>query len=545
MHSAWFREPKLQTPGKRTSLAIAFASGMSVIAPWSRLAGAIEGPVRIEGGLVASGLSDGPEVRIFKGIPYAASPTGSRRWRPPQPVTPWSGVRRAETFGPSAMQIPRSPKGLGYDGPYAFSENCLYLNIWTAAKTAAERRPVLVWIHGGGFVDGAGSLSSYDGVHLCRKGVVVVTINYRLNVFGFLAHPELSAESNRGVSGNYGLLDMIAAIKWTQRNIAAFGGDPRHIVIGGLSAGSAAVSALTASPLAKGDIVGAIGQSVVFGRRGLGGNLPTLDESERTGQEFAAAAGGRTVDELRALSTQAIYDAYVKMGGAGRWGPVIDKWVLPHDVFEAEERGGGADIPILTGSMQNEGTFLVRPVSARDFAAQSRVRFGEMAESFLAFYPARTEAEAAESQILSVRDQLAWMHLHWAQLHTRNHHSAYLYLFTREIPLPPAPHYGFDNRRLPDWLGAFHGACKLYSFASLASQPWPWTEADRGLADIMSSYWANFITKGNPNGPGLPAWPVFGSAPDSIMDLGLAVRPISSNLANAKAEFWAAFEQSR
>jgi para-nitrobenzyl esterase len=194
--------------------------------------------------------------------------------------------------------------------------------------------------------------------------------------------------------------------------------------------------------------------------------------------------------------------------------------------------------------MQNEGTFLVRPVGARAFAARSREKYGKLAEEYLALYPAGTEAEAAESQILSVRDQIAWMHLHWADLHTRNHRPAYLYLFTREVPLPAGPHFGFDERRLPDRLGAFHGACKLYAFDSLASQPWPWTAADHRLAGLMTSYWANFIAKGDPNGPGLPAWPRYGERPEPALELGLAVGPVALTLGRAKARFWEAYERS-
>ena len=494
-------------------------------------------PVRVEGGMVIGVAEPMGGVQVFRGIPYAAPPVGDLRWRPPEPVQPWQGVRQAADFAPEAVQDETqdyNTTSFAYPESQSVSEDCLYLNIWTAADSVRDRRPVMLWIHGGGFSWGGGGRGAYDGEALSRKGVVVVTINYRLNVFGFLAHPELSRESPRGVSGNYGLLDIIAAIKWTRRNIAAFGGDPDRITIFGESAGSIAVSALVASPLVKGDFKGAIAESILFME------ARKLADAEVEGARFLGATGARSIGELRALSADRLFAAYVKSDAGIKTMPVVDNWVLDGDVFSAEARGSQNNVPILTGSNSDEGSTVVGPVSAPLFIERSRQIYGAGLDRFLSLYPAVTDLEAAQSQLAGFRDRILWQHMNWAALHTRNHNRAYLYFFTHAPPLAPGSHFrNRDGGHLPGGIGARHEAEYCYAFDSLAHVKNPWRPIDAHLADVMSSYWANFAAKGDPNGDGLPMWPVYGSSREDVMELGDRVAAVSPVLSDAKARFWA------
>jgi para-nitrobenzyl esterase len=391
---------------------------------------------------------------------------------------------------------------------------------------------VLFWIHEGGFQWGEGTRDAVNGEALSQKGAVVVTINYRLNVFGFFAHPELSRESTRGVSGNYGLLDMIAAIKWTRRNIRWFGGDPKRITIFGESAGSSAVSGLAASPLVAGDIKGAIAESTLM----IG--LPTLSEEEDNGVKFAAFAKAKSVQELREMPADRLLSAFALFKSKIDMAPVIDGWVLPSDALSAETRSLAQPIPILTGSNADEGTDGINPVSAKLYIEQSRRLYGDRAGRFLALYPAGSEAEAASSQFAVNRDQQIWAHTRWAELHARNGHPSYLYFFTHAPPPPPAALYNYEGGLLPARLGAFHTGEICYVFESLNRVKRPWTLYDHKLAEIISSYWVNFAAHGDPNGKGLPFWPVFGDKPRPVMELGDLVRPIPLVLSGAKADFW-------
>ncbi|HEX5084247.1 MAG TPA: carboxylesterase family protein, partial [Blastocatellia bacterium] len=339
--------------------------------------------VRVEGGLLEGVPSSGSSVHVFKGIPYAAPPVGDLRWRPPQPPAKWEGVRKADEFSDSCAQNlarSRNPWTAEFMSQSQAGEDCLCLNVWTAAKTGGERRPVFVWIHGGAFTEGSGEVAVYDGAELAKKGLVVVTINYRLGVFGFLAHPELTKESSRNASGNYGLLDVVAALEWTHKNIAAFGGDPRRVTVAGQSAGAFAVHALMASPLAKGLFHRAIAQS----GSGLGRRNRDLAEAEKDGVKFAESKGAHSIHELRAMSARDL-----TMGGGMRFGPVVDGWFLPADVEAIFAQGKQNDATILTGLTADEGSAspAYGKLKADEFKKQVQQRFVDLAETFLKFYP--------------------------------------------------------------------------------------------------------------------------------------------------------------
>lgn len=453
--------------------------------------------VHLDSGIISgiSGSSSG--VRAYKGIPYAAPPLALLRWRAPQPPAHWDGIRKADAFGPVCMQN-TAPSG------QKANEDCLYLNVWTAAKSASERRPVMVWIYGGAFTGGSGSLPGYDGEALAAKGVVVVTFNYRLGAFGFFAHPELTKESDRRASGNYGLMDQIAALEWVQKNIAGFGGDPKKVTIFGESAGSISVADLLASPQTKGLFLRAIGES--GGWMGLGiSSMLTLANAEQAGVKMADGLGAKSLAELRLIPADAVLKAGLRAG------PIVDGWVLPEEPDKIYSQGKEHAVAVLVGSNQDEGTFFQRPTTTEQFASQSHQRFGSFADSFLKLYPAATDEEATASQLTVFRDEAAWAMREWAQAQTKAGKKAYLYYFTHEPPTAPGAKGG---RR-----GATHTAEIPYVFEIPGNRPW--TDADRQLSDMMSSYWVNFATTGDPNGRNLPTWAAFGAkkSPD-VMVLG-------------------------
>jgi para-nitrobenzyl esterase len=495
--------------------------------------------VHVEGGTVAGAPSATPAgVRVFKGIPYAAPPTGGLRWQPPQPVIPWNGVRRADTFAPSCTQPRLDPSDLIYDlvpsETQAISEDCLYLNIWTAAHSQSERRPVLLWIHPSAGTIGGAVAPPYDGEALAKKGIVVVTINYRLGVLGFLAHPELSRESPHHVSGNYGLLDMIAAVKWVRRNISRFGGDPDRITLCGESHGGAAVSALTASPLIRGDIHGAIVMDSVQT------SYSKLTDEERNGAEFAKAAGAASIKDLRHMPPErlmAALSAFQTQNHSISLDHILDNWVFSADLFSTEKQGIQRNIPILTGSVADVGATF-SPVPAATFIEESHAAYGTLVNHYLGLYPGGSDEEAAVSQVRSWTDRLAWMHDKWAALHTAGGGRAYLYFFTHAPPRPPNARQAAFGGPLREHLGAYHTGEVPYVFNSLGKLDFPWTASDYRLADIMTSYWANFAAKGDPNGPGLPRWPAYGDLDKPVMELGDQVRSIPRVLNEAKEAFW-------
>lgn len=466
---------------------------------------AIPDPVHVEQGQVTGVDGATVEVRIFKGVPFAAPPVGDLRWRAPKPAANWEGVRAADKFSPTCMQR------AGNNSRQA-SEDCLYLNVYTAAKTAKEHRPVMVWIHGGALTGGAGSI--YDGEALAKKGVVVVTVNYRLGVFGFFAHPELTKESDRNASGNYGLLDQVAALEWVQKNIAAFGGDPKRVTIFGESAGSWSVNYLMASPLARGLFHRVIGES--------GGEFAParkLADLEQAGTKLAA---GNSIAELRAKSA----DDVQKMGGF-QTAANVDGWFLPQDVYTTFSTGKQSDVPLLIGSNSDEGTMFTPPnVKLATFRETAGKRYGAEADAFLKIYPANTDEEAWDAQAASMRDQVfGWEMRTWARMQTKTGKSkVYMYYFSR---VPPG-----KNRVK----GAYHGSeiayvfgnLKIAPFAGSSDEPRPWQEQDHKLSEAMSSYWVNFASTGDPNGKGLPKWPAYHAKDDVLMGFGdtIEVKPV-------------------
>src|SRR5579863_9601013 len=494
------------------------ALGFVILA--ASLQAAIDAPVKLASGLISGIAGTNPEIRVFKGIPFAAPPVGNLRWKAPQPVAHWDGVRKGDEFGPVCMQA----AGRGGAQP-KMGEDCLYLNVWTAAKSASERRAVLLWIHPGGYTSGSGSSPATDGEALAKKGVVVVTINYRLGVLGFFALPELTKESDRRASGNYALMDQTAALEWVQKNIAGFGGDPKRVTVDGDSAGAASIGNLMGSPRTKGLFQRAIAESGAW--LGLSvGHTMTLSEAEQAGLKTAETLGAPTLADLRAKPA-----ADVLKGGRGG-GPIVDGYLLPEDVGKIFAEGKQNDVPVLLGSNKDEGTFFLQPTTATKYIEQAHRRYGDLADAYLKLYPAGSDEEANASQLAAFRDELGWVMRNWASLQTKTGKSkAYLYYFTHEPPTAntASPRGGFGS-------GATHGAEAAYVFENLLP-PRPWTELDHQLADTISSYWVNFAEKGDPNGKGLPAWPVFNDKKNERMVLGDKVE-VGPGLTQAQIAFY-------
>jgi para-nitrobenzyl esterase len=509
----------------RSSFCRLVGAALTVVA--LPLAAAIPQPVRTTLGPVSGDLVADGSVAAFKAIPYAAPPVAELRWRAPQPPAAWTAVRRAADYSASCIQnivAERKPWTHEFMAHNRISEDCLYLNVWTPARTAADKLPVYLWIHGGGFVEGSTAVPAYEGANLARRGVVVVTINYRLGVFGFLAHPELTQEA--GQSGNYGLLDVIAALQWVQKNAAAFGGDPGNVTISGQSAGSSAVHAMVASPLAKGLFHRAISES---GSSYVAPN-PTnrLTVAEQDGVRFAAARGAKNLKELRAKSAEELVPRGVP-DRAFATRPVIDGYVLPADPAEIFAQGRHNDVPELTGMNRDERSSVADygkvPLAAHQKASQDR--FGEQAASFFQLYPNGTQEQSGAAQQAAFRDSgLVSMYL-WAQAREKTaKNRAFTYYWTHPMPGP-------DGARF----GAFHTSEVPYVFNTLDKSSRPWTQQDRKLADLLGSYWVNFMKNGDPNGSGLPAWPAFDSRSPLTMELG--DKPGSRPVADpAKLQFW-------
>jgi para-nitrobenzyl esterase len=453
-------------------------------------------------------------VRIFRGIPFAAPPVADLRWREPQAVAPWPGVRAATDFAPRCMQQPLYSDMMFRSPPP--SEDCLYLNVWTPAKLDGSRRgrlPVLVYIYGGGFMAGDSSEKRYDGAALARRGIVVVTVNYRLGVFGFFAHPELTASSPHRASGNYGLLDQVAALGWVKRNIAAFGGDPSHITIAGESAGSMSVSALMASPLTRGEIAGAIGESGAMMQ-----NLTPrpLAEAERKGAAFGQDIGAPTLAALRAVPADKLLAA---QGSAQdkSFEAVIDGYVLPEPPALTFSSGKAARVPLLVGSNSQEApgsaVFGDGAPTAANYRAGLARMFGTRADAVFALYPARMDADVVPAATALASDRsLGLSTWKWFDLQRRTGAPTYYYYFTRVRPRFVTDTSG----HAPPW-GGVHSAEIEYALGNLDTNPlYAWTDDDRNVSATMSAYFANFIRTGNPNGGRLPTWPRASSDPDKI-----------------------------
>ena len=466
-------------------------------------------PVKTTGGLVQAATVTENGTRVYKTIPYAAPPVGERRWQAPRPVVPWEGVRDEKEFGARCLQG-RIFDDIVFD---SLSEDCLTLNIWTPARSATDRLPVMVWIHGGGFQAGAGAEPRHDGEAFARRGVMLVTFNYRLGVFGFFSHPELTRESGRNASGNYGLLDQVAALQWVRDNIAAFGGDPRNVTIFGESAGSFAVSALMASPLAKGLFHKAIGQSGAFfsARRDTLAVSP-LAETEQQGVKFATALGAGSLAALRAKPGDEVLAAAMKTQPWFR--PNLDGYFLPEAPAAIFAAGRQAHVPLLAGwnadEIRSSVTLAPKKPTAQSFVEETRKRFGEHADAVLKVYPAATDAEALESAAALASDTfIGYATWKWIEVHKATTDvPVYRYSFDRRIPVP-AGHTVNGMPATSRDIGARHAGEIEYVFGALEQSlpKVPWEPADRRLSAAMTTYWANFARTGDPNGGELPAWP--------------------------------------
>lgn len=516
------RMPTRLLPSLRHRLvACSIAAGIALLTPaagaQSPPVPALTGEVRVAQGLLAGVPGRNAAITAFRGVPFAAPPVGDLRWREPQPPAEWSGVREAREFSPSCVQDivdVRTPWTYEFMAHGQVSEDCLYLNVWTPARVTTERRPVLVYIHGGANNEGSGSVPVYDGEGLASRGLVVVTINYRLNVFGFFGHPELTKESPHAASGNYGLLDQIAAVRWVHENIAAFGGDPDRITVAGQSAGASAVHSLTASPLARGTFHRAIMQSG-SSLNTLGAGRPLAD-LESHGVRFAAAKGAASIADLRAMSWQQVF-ARIPPPASGapaqplRWSPVVDGYALPASVRDIFAAGRQNDVPSLTGANADEYGASPRPTATvESFAAQARQRFGEDADRFLALYPASTDEQARTAQNASARDiARASMYLWALQRATTSKTPAFTYYWTHALPGPESAIHG-----------AFHTSEVPYLLNTLAMSPRPFDAIDHRLADLFSTYIVNFASTGDPNGGGLPHWDAAATDRPTTMEIG-------------------------
>jgi carboxylesterase type B len=506
----------------------------------------VPGPVKAvptETGRVTGIPGRDPAVMVYKGIPYAAPPVGARRWRPPAPALAWDGVRKADQFGHACPQPVESDAAA-----QAMSEDCLTLNIWTGDAPDSPPRPVLVWIYGGGFIGGSGSSPQFDGEGLARKGVVVVTFNYRVGALGFLSTPELSSESGREsghrASGNYGLLDDIAVLKWVQRNIAAFGGDPTRVTIAGQSAGAGSVGFLSMSPLANGLFQRAIAESHARDPRDpelryLSVSYRLLKPAEDAGARFVEAKGTRDLAVLRAMPWQKLVegsntiDPSIETLSTGKpplFRPVLDGWVVPRTYGETLAKRAQNKVIFIAGNNSDETGAVPETafaalrartgppragapqvnVTLAGFRESAHAKFGPLADEFLKLYPASNDEEAALASNEAARDNSRIATWSWAREWAKGSgQPVYTYFWTHAPP-------GADALMR----GAYHGSEINYVFDNLYATDRPWTDEDRRIADRMSSYWANIIKTGEPNGAGLPNWPAYEAQASAVMRLG-------------------------
>lgn len=485
--------------------------------------------IKIENGSIEGSTTEGG-IQVYKGIPFAQPPVGKLRWKAPQPVQNWDGVKSCKAFSASPMQASPAPF-MFWSSEFLIpkepiSEDCLYLNVWSGAKSSQEKRPVLVYIYGGGFRSGGTACPIYDGEAMAKKGVIFVSINYRVGVFGFLAHPELSAEADYKASGNYALLDMIAGLKWVQKNIAAFGGDPQNVTIAGQSAGAFGVNYLCATPLTKGLFNKAIAQS--------GGSFysnplrPNVDMkgAEELGVKFAKSLNCNSLEELRNKSADDIQKA---QGGLSA--PITDGYVMPESIFEIYKKGKQNDVAIIVGWNEDDRVS-GPPVKAAIFKENMKKRFGDMTDAFLKAYPAETEEQSAQSQMALGRDETFGLQDYtWAKMQSQTGKAkAYIYNFNRKLPA-----YTPETQ-----FGAFHSGEIVYAYNNLHTLNRPWEAIDHEIADKMSSYWANFAKTGNPNGKDLPQWNVYSPTTEGVLiiDKMIESKPLPSKTQMA---FWESY----
>jgi para-nitrobenzyl esterase len=463
------------------------------------------GQAKVEGGVIQGTVTE--DLIIYKGIPFAAPPVGDLRWKAPQPLEKWEGVKQTTEYAPAPMQGGNPASGK--------SEDCLYLNVWSPAKTANEKLPVLVWIYGGGFSFGSISDPVHNGENLARKGVVVVSVAYRVGQIGFLAHPELSAENPNGVSGNYGLLDMIAGLQWVQNNIDAFGGDPEKVTIFGESAGGIAVSMLCASPLAKGLFHGAISQSGgSFGPTRPttypGENMKTLEQAEQDGIEYAKGFGFSSIEELRSIEAEYLIPKGWTLPGS--W-PVVDGYVIPDDQFTLYQNGNYNDVPVLLGYNSDEGLSFPSGRTPEEYIAYLNERFGPYADKLLDAYPLSKNTVARSARNLMRDAAFGWHTWSWATLQSKTRKSDVYYYFFDQHPEHPEGSPQADH-------GTPHGVDVPYVFMHINADNPYFSESDIEVSEIMGTYWTNFAKYSNPNGENVPEWPAFNFENPSVLYLG-------------------------
>ncbi len=490
--------------------------------------------VKIANGTL-EGVVEKSGIRSFKGVPFGAPPVGDLRWKPPQPVKNWTGVRKADKFGPRCMQ--RAIFGDMNFRSDGMSEDCLYLNVWTPAKTGKEKLPVLVYFFGGGFMAGDGSEPRYDGESMATKGIVTISISYRLSVFGFMAHPELTKESPNKASGNYALFDQYAALKWVQENIAAFGGDPKRVTIAGESAGSIAVSAQMASPLSKNLIAGAIGESGSI----MGALSATpLSEGEQAGVKFGQAIGKESLAALRAMPADQLLEATAKPG-LPRFSPVVDGYFFPKAPVEIFAAGEQARVPLLAGSNSEEsgaaGVLGRETPTVENYKKALERLYPGKGEQVFKLYPATNENEVLDAARDLAGDRfISFSTWKWVELATKTGGKpTYYYRYDRPRPAMrpemgnaqaglaggvirnPQPNAGPPR---PAPRGAVHSAEIEYAMGNLdGNKVYAWTPDDYKVSKVMQEYFANFIKTGNPNGKGLPKWPTFKENQRMIIDV--------------------------
>ena len=482
-----------------------------------------------------SGQNDGiSSVMAFKGIPYAAPPVGDLRWREPAPPAAWTGVRHTDAFAASCMQslhgefLPWTKEFLVQNQA---SEDCLYLNVWTPKPSAAADLPVIVFIHGGAFTEGSGSIPVYDGTNLASTGLVVVTINYRLGVFGFLAHPDLTAESAHHASGNYGFMDQIAALRWVRSNIRGFGGDPGRVTVWGQSAGAFSVGALLASPEAKGLFQRAVADS---GLAIAGLPMSPLSAAEEAGVKLASSHSAHSIKELRAIPAADLLPRPGDSFSAPRFGPVSDGWILPQSPLALTDQAVDSDVPVITGYQANDAMLGGPPIhSASELAEMAHHLYGGMADEFLSLYPAKSDDEARAAAVESNRDRERVSMYLWAARRLKNHKSpVYTYYFDRAIPWPQHPEFG-----------AFHSGELPYFFRNLAALDRPWEPVDSQVSNTASSYLKEFAKTGDPNLPQAPKWPACDPSAPATMEIGSKTgsMPLATS---ARFAFWVRYFNS-
>jgi para-nitrobenzyl esterase len=503
--------------------------------------------VKTENGILEGVNESG--VKTFKGVPFAAPPAGNFRWREPQPVQDWPGVRKADKFGPRAMQLPIfGDMNFRSDG---MNEDCLYLNVWTPAKAGNEKLPVLVYFYGGGFLAGDGSELRYDGESMARNGILSVTVNYRLGVFGFFAHPELTRESPHHASGNYGLLDQNAALKWVQKNIAVFGGDPKKVTIAGESAGSFSVSAQMASPLSKNLIAGAIGESGSL----LGLNpVATLKDAEKTGSEFSSSLKANSLAELRAIPAEQLLKA-TATAGFGRFPVCVDGYFFPKSPLEIFEKGEQAHVPLLVGWNSQEMGYQM--ILGRDQPTMDNYKkavaklYGDKSVDALAVYAASNDEEVEQAATDLASDRfIGFSTWKWSDIQNKTGGSAvYRYMYARPRPEMRAEMgnataglaggvtrdtSGNKAPKVPPARGAVHSAEIEYALGNLpTNRVYDWKPEDYKVSEIMEAFFANFIKSGNPNGLGVPEWHAVDSSPAvPVMYIDVNSRSIADKNAN-------------